>query len=104
IEQHAPTEPSDPGCTIVVVGCAVRNTADELVLEMLRQTVAVECDMKVFGAQAMVSEEITGIAGSRAHAVIISDVGRGSDAHVRYLCKRIRPAVPRARLILRRCG
>jgi predicted PurR-regulated permease PerM len=104
IEKHAPAEPSYPRRTIVVVGCAARNTADELALEMLRQSVAVECELKVFGAQAMASEEITGIAGSGAHAVIISDVGRGSDAHVRYLCKRIRRAVPRVRIIVGRWG
>ena len=71
---------------------------------MLRQTVAVECEMKVFGAQAMASEEITGIAGSGAHAVVISDVGRGMDAHVRYLCKRIRRTVPRVKIIVGRWG
>jgi predicted PurR-regulated permease PerM len=104
IAQHSPAEPAYSRRTILVVGCAARNTADELVLMMLQQTVAVECEMKVFGARAMASEEITGIAGSGAHAVVISDVGRGSDWHVRYLCKRIHRAVPRVKIIVGRWG
>jgi hypothetical protein len=104
IEKHSPVEPSYPRRTIVVVGCASRNRADELVLEMLRQCVGGECEIKVYGAQAMASEEITGISSSGAHAVVISDVGRGSDAHVRYLCKRIRRAVPRVKIIVGRWG
>ena len=71
---------------------------------MLQHLAAPRCEVLVVESGLMASEKIDAVAHPAAEAVLISALGPGGAAHVRYLCKRIRQQCPHLRIVVGRWG
>jgi predicted PurR-regulated permease PerM len=88
-----------------ILGCPGGHEADALALEMLRQLLdPTVWELEVLSS-AMLSAELIALAGEKKPAVVyIAALPPGGLAHTRYLCKRLRARLPKARIVVGRWG
>src|SRR5205085_2928311 len=104
IEDNAPVGIGPDSARIHVAGCPAHDLADDLALTMLQHLAAPKCEVLVLESGLMACEKLEAVAHPHPAAVLISALGPGGAAHVRYLCKRIRHECPRLRIVVGRWG
>jgi predicted PurR-regulated permease PerM len=88
-----------------IVGCPVRDEADELALLMCRQLLApTRYEMEVLADEALTSEVVDQVAKKRPALICIVSMPPGGLAQTRYLCKRLRVRFPDTRILVGRLG
>jgi predicted PurR-regulated permease PerM len=88
-----------------VVGCPVRDEADELALLMCRQLLAsTRYEMEVLADEALTSEVVDQVAEKHPALICIVSLPPGGLAQTRYLCKRLRVRFPDTRILVGRLG
>jgi predicted PurR-regulated permease PerM len=88
-----------------VVGCPVRDEADELALLMCRQLLAsTRYEMEVLADEALTSEVVDQVAEKRPALICIVSLPPGGLAQTRYLCKRLRVRFPDTKILVGRWG
>jgi predicted PurR-regulated permease PerM len=86
-----------------IVGCPVRDEAEELALLMCRQLLApTRYEMEVLGDEALTSEVVDQVAEKRPALICIVSLPPGGLAQTRYLCKRLRVRFPDNRVLVGR--
>jgi hypothetical protein len=104
VDENSPAVPDASPSQICVAGCPAHDIADELALTMLQHLAPPGCAILLTGADSMASQKLADVERNAPDAVIISAVGAGGAARVRYLCKRLRQERPRLRIIVGRWG
>ena len=88
-----------------IVGCPVRDEAEELALLMCRQLLApTRYEMEVLADEALTSEVVDQIAEKAPALICIVSLPPGGLAQTRYLCKRLRARFPDIRIVVGRLG
>jgi predicted PurR-regulated permease PerM len=88
-----------------IVGCPVRDEADELALLMCRRLLAsTRYEMEVLADEALTSEVVDQIAENRPALICIVSLPPGGLAQARYLCKRLRTRFPDIKILVGRLG
>jgi predicted PurR-regulated permease PerM len=88
-----------------IVGCPVRDEADELVLLMCRQLLtSSRYEMEVLADEALTSELVDQVAKKRPGLICIVSVPPGGLAQTRYICKRLRARFPDIGILVGRLG
>jgi predicted PurR-regulated permease PerM len=88
-----------------IVGCPVRDEADELALLMCRQLLTpIRYEMEVLADEALTSEVVDQVAEKCPALICIVSLPPGGLAQTRYLCKRLRVRFPDTRIIVGRLG
>jgi predicted PurR-regulated permease PerM len=88
-----------------IVGCPVRDEADELALLMCRQLLApTRYEMEVLADEALTSEVVDQVAEKRPALICIVSLPPSGLAQTRYLCKRLRVRFPDTRILVGRLG
>jgi predicted PurR-regulated permease PerM len=95
---------ASPG-KVQILGCPGSGEADRLALEMLRQLLdPARWDMEILSKE-MLSAELVTLAGEKDPAVVcIGALPPGGLARTRYLCKRLRARLPKAKIVVGRWG
>ena len=97
--------PADATPKIRIMGCPVRDEADELSLLMLRQLLdPVNYELEIIADELLASEIIDQIAEKSPDLVCLVSLPPGGLAQTRYLCKRLRSRFPESKLIVGRWG
>ena len=88
-----------------VLGCPGHGEADRLALEMLQQLLdPAQWEVEILSMEMLSAERIA-LAGEMAPAVVcIGALPPGGLAHTRYLCKRLRARLPKAKILVGRWG
>jgi hypothetical protein len=95
--------PAPPG--VRLLGCPARDETDELALTMLRQLLAPGgWEVEVASPQMLSSEVVALAREAQPPVVCIGAIAPGGLAHTRYLVKRLRGALPAARILVGRWG
>lgn len=94
-----------PAVKIGILGCPGHDEGDALALDMLRQLLdPARWEMEVLSTEVL-SVELVTLAEEKAPAIVcISALPPGGLAHTRYLCKRLRARLPKARILVGRWG
>jgi predicted PurR-regulated permease PerM len=88
-----------------IMGCPVRDEADELALLMCRQLLKpIRYEMEVLPDEALASEIVDQVAEKCPALICIVSLPPGGLAQTRYLCKRLRVRFPDTRIIVGRLG
>jgi predicted PurR-regulated permease PerM len=88
-----------------ILGCPVRDEADELALLMCRQLLTpIRYEMEVLADEALTSEVVDQVAEKCPALICIVSLPPGGLAQTRYLCKRLRGRFPDTRIIVGRLG
>jgi hypothetical protein len=88
-----------------IVGCPVRDEADELALLMCRQLLTpIRYEMEVLADEALTSEIVDQVAEKCPALICIVSLPPGGLAQTRYLCKRLRVRFPDTKIIVGRLG
>ncbi len=101
IDQNSPsTAPK-----VLIVGCPVRDEANELALLMFWQLLdPARYELALLAHQTLTSEVIEQIAEKSPALVCIASLPPGGLAQTRYLCKRLRKRFPNLKIIVGRWG
>jgi len=101
IDQNSPsTAPK-----VLIVGCPVRDEANELALLMFWQLLdPARYELALLAHQTLTSEVIEQIAEKSPALVCIASLPPGGLAQTRYLCKRLRKRLPNLKIIVGRWG
>src|SRR5262245_467968 len=98
----APTA-SGPLPRIAVFGCAARSEADAVVLSMLRDLLAPSgIDLEIGSADRLSAELVNEVRERGVGVVLVASLPPGGLAQARYLCKRLRTAVPEIKIVVGR--
>jgi predicted PurR-regulated permease PerM len=90
---------------IAIVGCPVRDQADEISLIMLRQLLDPErYEFEILADELLAAEVVERIAAKNPALICFASLPPGGLAQTRYLCKRLRAQFPDAKLIVGRWG
>lgn len=90
---------------VQIMGCPVRDEADELSLLMLRQLLdPLRYELEIIGDELLAGEIIDQIAEKKPALVCLASLPPGGLAQTRYLCKRLRTRFPDSKLIVGRWG
>jgi predicted PurR-regulated permease PerM len=88
-----------------IVGCPVRDEAEELALLMCRQLlVPTRYEMEVLADETLTSEVVDQVAEKIPALICIVSLPPGGLARTRYLCKRLRVRFPDTRVLVGRPG
>ncbi len=88
-----------------IMGCPVRDEADELSLLMLRQLLdPLRYELEIIADELLAAEIIDQIAEKKPALVCLASLPPGGLAQTRYLCKRLRTRFPDSKLIVGRWG
>ena len=88
-----------------IVGCPVRDEADELALLMCRQLLTpIRYEMEVLADEALTSEVVDQVAEKCPALICIVSLPPGGLAQTRYLCKRLRVRFPDTKILVGRLG
>jgi predicted PurR-regulated permease PerM len=88
-----------------IVGCPVRDEADELALRMCRQLLpTARYEMEVLADEALTSEVIDQVAEKHPALLCVVSLPPGGLAQTRYLCKRLRSRFPDTKIVVGRLG
>jgi predicted PurR-regulated permease PerM len=111
LQELAPDEPSAeppiaaPEARPRVLGCAVRDKADEVALAMFRQLVdPTRFDVELTSADALTSEVVALVETTRPAVICLSALPPGGLVQARYLCKRLCARYPDAKILVGRWG
>jgi predicted PurR-regulated permease PerM len=106
LEELTPARAEDDATTGPrVFGAAVRGPADALALSMLRDLLAPSgVALDAASADLLSAEVVRNLGEHGADIVVLGAVPPGGVAQARYLCKRLRAAVPGVRIIVARLG
>jgi predicted PurR-regulated permease PerM len=113
IEEHSPqleTRPDAPAdaprLRVRIIGCPVRDTGDEMALEVLRQQwPADEAEaFEILSSKTLAAEMLARIEEGRPDVVCLSSLGPLGLRPLRYLTKRIRMADPYIRIVVGNWG
>jgi predicted PurR-regulated permease PerM len=97
----APTSPE----RLRILACPARDEVDEVALVMFRQVLDGGCcDVEVVSTERLSSEVVALARSTRSTLICVATVPPGGLAHARYLVKRLRAAVPEARIVVGRWG
>ena len=90
---------------VLIIGCPVRDEADELSLLMLRQSLdPLRYELEIIADELLAAEIIDQIAEKKVDLVCLASLPPGGLAQTRYLCKRLRARFPDSKLIVGRWG
>ena len=90
---------------VLIIGCPVRDEADELSLLMLRQSLDPHrYELEIIADELLAAEVIDQIAEKKPGLVCLASLPPGGLAQTRYLCKRLRARFPDSKLIVGRWG
>jgi hypothetical protein len=90
---------------IAIVGCPVRDQADEISLIMLRQLLDPErYEFEILADELLAAEIVERIAAKNPALICFASLPPGGLAQTRYLCKRLRAQFPDTKLIVGRWG
>jgi predicted PurR-regulated permease PerM len=89
---------------ITILGCPARNEADQLALEMLKQTLQPAGVAVEVMSTANLSAELVARAREQGMVVCITSLPPGGIARTRYLCKRLKAEVPGVKVVVVRWG
>jgi hypothetical protein len=90
---------------VLIIGCPVRDEADELSLLMLRQSLdPLRYELEIIADELLAAEIIEQIAEKKPGLVCLASLPPGGLAQTRYLCKRLRARFPDSKLIVGRWG
>jgi predicted PurR-regulated permease PerM len=97
--------PPDAAPKIAIVGCPVRDEADEISLIMLRQLLDPDrYEFDILADELLAAEIVEQIAEKKPALICFASLPPGGLAQTRYLCKRLRAQFPDAKLIVGRWG
>jgi predicted PurR-regulated permease PerM len=98
-------EDPDARPKVRIMGCPVRDEADELSLLMLRQLLdPVRYELEIIADELLAAEIVDQIADKKPALVCLASLPPGGLAQTRYLCKRLRARFPDSKLIVGRWG
>jgi len=101
----AATQTPESTPKVQIMGCPVRDEADELSLLMLRQLLdPLRYELEVIADELLAAEIIDQIAEKKPALVCLASLPPGGLAQTRYLCKRLRARFPDSKLIVGRWG
>ncbi|HUC99242.1 MAG TPA: B12-binding domain-containing protein, partial [Candidatus Polarisedimenticolaceae bacterium] len=101
----AGAQPTDAAPKVRIIGCPVRDEADELSLLMLRQLLdPLRYELEIIADELLAAEIIERIAEKKPALVCLASLPPGGLAQTRYLCKRLRARFPDSKLIVGRWG
>jgi predicted PurR-regulated permease PerM len=90
---------------VLIVGCPVRDEANELALLMFRQFLdPTRYELALLAHEALSSEVLEQIAEKNPVLVCIASLPPGGLAQTRYICKRLRKRFPNLKIIVGRWG
>jgi hypothetical protein len=88
-----------------IMGCPVRDEADELALLMLQQLLdPSHYELEIIADELLAAEIIDQIAEKKPALICLASLPPGGLAQTRYLCKRLRARFPDSKLIVGRWG
>jgi hypothetical protein len=88
-----------------ILGCPVRDEADELALLMCRQLLSpIRYEMEVLPDEALTAEVVDQVAEKSPALICIVSLPPGGLSQTRYLCKRLRVRFPDTGIIVGRLG
>jgi predicted PurR-regulated permease PerM len=88
-----------------VMGCPVRNEADELTLVMLRQLLdPSRFEIEILADETLAAEVLDRIAEKKPPLICLASLPPGGMAQTRYLCKRLRARFPDIKILVGRWG
>jgi len=89
-----------------IIGCPVRDLGDEMVLEMLKQSLGEDPsgELTILSSAMLASEMVAALRERQPDAVCVSSLGPLGRRQTRYLCKRIRQDNPHIRIIVGNWG
>ena len=90
---------------IAIIGCPVRDEADELSLCMLRGLLdSARYEIEILADELLAAEVLEQIAEKNPALICLASLPPGGLAQTRYLCKRLRAQFPDTKLIVGRWG
>jgi predicted PurR-regulated permease PerM len=99
------TQAPDGTPKVRIMGCPVRDEADEVSLLMLRQLLdPLRYELEFIADELLAAEIIEQIAEKKPALVCLASLPPGGLAQTRYLCKRLRARFPNSKLIVGRWG
>jgi hypothetical protein len=106
VDDAAPAEDALPaGPRVRVLGCPVRDEADEVALAMFRRLVDPgRFDVELASADVLASEVVAMVETSSPAVICLSSLPPGGLAHARYFCKRLRARYPDVKILVGRWG
>jgi predicted PurR-regulated permease PerM len=103
VEQLAPSSPSDEPPRHLVFGTAARGEADAVGLAMLRDALGpARVALDVVSPALLAAEIVERARRDAADLVAVATLPPGGLAQARYLCKRLRAALPGVRIVVGR--
>jgi hypothetical protein len=94
-----------PSSRVRLMAFPARDEADQLALEMLQQLLDPrKWEIEVAAVEMLSSEKVSLVAEKKPALICIGSLPPGGLAHTRYLCKRLRTRLPKARIIVGRWG
>jgi predicted PurR-regulated permease PerM len=101
----AGAQPANAAPKVRIIGCPVRDEADELSLLMLRQLLdPLRYELEIIADELLAAEIIDQIAEKKPALVCLASLPPGGLAQTRYLCKRLSARFPDSKLIVGRWG
>jgi predicted PurR-regulated permease PerM len=95
------TQAPDGAPKVRIMGCPVRDEADELSLLMLRQLLdPLRYELEIIADELLAAEIVEQIAEKKPALVCLASLPPGGLAQTRYLCKRLRARFPDSKLIV----
>lgn len=105
VERTGEVPEPPPPVRVAILGCPACDEADLLGLEMVRQLLdPAKWDMQVTAVETLTAELVTLVARKQPALICIGSLPPGGLAHTRYLCKKLRAAFPRAKIVVGRWG
>ena len=99
------TDPPDATPKIRIIGCPVRDEADELSLLMLGQLLDPDrYEFDILADELLAAEIVEQIAEKNPALICFASLPPGGLAQTRYLCKRLRAQFPDSKLVVGRWG
>jgi len=93
------------GARVRILGCPVRDQADELGLLMFRNLLAsTRCDVVLASPGIFASQVVSLVEQEGVSIVCLGALPPGGLAHARYLCRRLRAQFPELRVLVGRWG
>lgn len=100
----APRPPRE-GTPWLVLGYPARSEADEIALQMLGQVLDVERVRVEVASTGLLSSEVVALVQKRGFAAVcVAALPPGVLAHAKYLCKKLRAALPELKIVVGRWG
>jgi predicted PurR-regulated permease PerM/CheY-like chemotaxis protein len=104
-QEDAQTPPSKERTHVLVFGCAARDEADEVAMELLRQLLRPSgCRVEVLSDKVLSAEVVNRVEHECPDLICIASLPPGGLSQAQYLCKRLRARVPAVKIAVGRWG